>query len=125
MSNLSGLRVEIPESIFALTTQASASTAQCRIIQGKFLRGPVPLDWLQQAACLPGRALHVGVALWFLDGFEQAGTVQARPSVLREFGMDRHASYRALRQLENAGLVSVLRMRGAAPMVTLLIGRNS
>lgn len=33
-----------------------------------FLKGPIPLPWLQGAARLPGKALHVGVVLWFLSG---------------------------------------------------------
>ena len=27
----------------------------------KFLKGPVPLKWLERAACLPGKALHLVV----------------------------------------------------------------
>lgn len=119
MSDLSALQMIIPEEIIALTTQDAAGVP--RNIRGRFLRGPVPLDWLEQAAKLPGRALHAGVALWFLNGFQQAGTVKARPSVFRDFGLDRHASYRALHQLEKAGLVCLVRKKGAAPLVTLLV----
>lgn len=109
----------IPES---LSTPAGPAANQKPIsanIQGKFLRGPVPLDWLLQAAKLPGRAFHVDVALWCLDGFNRTRTVQLKPSVIRELGMDRHASYRSLDKLEAAGLLSVVHKRGAAPMLTL------
>lgn len=119
MSNLSSLRIDISETTVATASQGGGRTA-CRRIIGGFLRGPVALDWLQKAAKLPGRAMHVGVALWYLDGFQRAGTVRLKPSVLRNFGVNRHASYRALNELEAAGLVSVVHKRGAAPMVTLL-----
>ena len=33
-----------------------------------FLRGPIPLDWLGSAATLPGKTLHIGIALWWLHG---------------------------------------------------------
>lgn len=49
--------------------------------------------------------------------------MRVRPSVFREFGLDRHTSYRALHALEVAGLVSVVRRRGVAPLVTLLVQR--
>lgn len=119
MSDLSKLQLIMPEAMMAPAARAPAGTP--RYVRGNFLRGPVPLDWLQEAALLSGRALHAGVALWFLDGFEQTGTVKAKPSVLQDFGLDRHASYRALHKLEKAGLVSVVRKKGAAPLVTLLV----
>ena len=46
--------------------------------KGKFLRGPVALDWLRRAAALPGKALAVGLALWFLRGAE-SGRRSASP----------------------------------------------
>lgn len=119
MSDLAVLAMDIPEILSTRAGPAANQNASSANIQGKFLRGPVPLDWLLQAAKLPGRTLHVGVALWYLDGFNRTRTVQLKPSVIRELGMDRHASYRALNRLEAAGLVSVVHKRGAAPMVTL------
>jgi hypothetical protein len=120
MSDLARLAMDMPEVLSTQVGQQATERPSSTHVQGRFLRGPVPLDWLLQAANLPGRALHVGVALWHLDGFRQTRTVQLKPSVIREFGMDRHASYRALIELETAGLVSVIHKRGAAPMVTLL-----
>jgi len=92
-----------------------------RKIVGRFLRGPIPWTWLVEAAKLPGRTLHLGIALWHLEGFQQTGTVKLKPSLCRELGMDRHASYRALRELERAGLILVVRKPGAAAMVTLIL----
>jgi hypothetical protein len=120
MSNISSLRIDHPEATITTAIQQAVDSSRGRNITGRFLRGPIPLDWLQQAARLPGRALHLGIALWYLDGFQQTRTVQAKPSVIRDFGLDRYASYRALHQLEEVGLVSVVRKKGAAPMVTLL-----
>src|SRR5581483_3598380 len=31
----------------------------------EYLGGPIPLSWLGRAAVLPGKALHLGIALWF------------------------------------------------------------
>jgi hypothetical protein len=41
----------------------------------KFLKEPIPLEWLVQAACLPGRAVHVGVALWYQAGLTRVSQV--------------------------------------------------
>lgn len=88
-------------------------------ISGKFLRGPIPWDWLTAAGQLPGRALHVGVAIWHLDGFERSGRVRLKPSTLRDLGVDRFSAYRGLKTLEDYKLISVIRRRGAAPLVTI------
>ena len=33
-----------------------------------FIKGPIPLVWLQRAAAIPGKALHVALGLWFVGG---------------------------------------------------------
>ena len=85
----------------------------------RFLKGPIPLKWLVRAARLPGRALHVGNAVWYLAGLTRSGTVKLSNSVLELFGVDRYAKARALEALEQAGLVSVQRQCGKHPTVTI------
>ena len=87
---------------------------------GLFLRGPIGLPWLAQAARLRGRALAVGLLLWFMVGLKGTRTVHVPRQHLKEFGMDRFASYRGLAALENAKLVTVRRRRGACPVVTVV-----
>lgn len=86
----------------------------------KFLKGPIPLTWLQHAAALPGKALAVSVAIWFLAGISNNRTVKLSGKLLRNFGLNRWAGYRALNALESAGLVKVNRRRGRCPEVTLV-----
>lgn len=86
----------------------------------KFLRGPIPLNWIAQAARLPGKAFQVGMALWFLSGIKRSRTVALSGSVLEEFGVNRYAAYRGLKVLEDAGLVSAKRHPGRNPIVTIL-----
>jgi hypothetical protein len=102
-------------------TSWSAAAAPPRHRRGEwFLKGPIPLKWLAQASGLPGKALHVGVAIWFLAGMKKSSTVSLAAAVLRTFGVSRHSVYRALSALESAALVSVDRHRGRNPIVTLL-----
>lgn len=85
----------------------------------RFLRGPIPLDWLSAAAGLPGKSLHVGLALWLEAGFRNSAVVPLSNLTGRYFGLDRNAKYRGLDWLEQAGLISVERKLGRAPIVAI------
>ncbi len=86
----------------------------------RFLRGPIPWDWLSAAATGRGKGLHVAVVLWHLAGLQRRRVVKWEPSKAEAFGVGRHVAYRALRQLERRGLVRLCTRRGAAPEVTIL-----
>lgn len=86
----------------------------------RFLKGPVPLPWLEAAASLPGKSLHVGIALWFASGLTRSGTMPLSTVGAAKFGLDRHSKNRALAWLEKAGLIKVDRKQGRAPVVTIL-----
>jgi len=90
--------------------------------RGRFLKGPVPLAWLATAARLPGRALHVGVVIWFRAGLTRNRTVRLSRVHVAPFGIDRYAMRRALAELEAAKLLSVTRASGRSPVVTVLPG---
>jgi hypothetical protein len=85
-----------------------------------FLKGPVPLAWLEAAARLPGRSLHAGLALWYAAGLMRSATVPLSNISGVRFGLDRNSKYRAIAWLEGAGLVKVERKLGRAPVVTIL-----
>ena len=85
-----------------------------------FIKGPLPLPWMQAAARLPGRTLQVALALWYLAGLKKVNTVRLTTKPLADMGVSRDAKYDALSRLEAAGLVSVQRQPGQAPLVTLL-----
>ena len=91
-------------------------------VSGFFLKGPVPLAWLASAAALRGRALAVGVLVWFMVGIKRATVVAIPGSWLAEFGVNRFAFYRGLAALERRGLVKVERRRGSMPRITLVDG---
>lgn len=88
-----------------------------------FLCGPVPWNWLSTAAqtCGKGSALQVGLAIWFLSGLnDKSATVKLTNKTLHSLGVKRNAGYRGLQTLEDNKLVSVIRKRGASPIVTIL-----
>lgn len=86
----------------------------------RFLWGPLPLTWFTAAARLPGRALAVGMVLWWLAGIKKNRTVKWEPSAAEPWGVNYQAFNRGLDRLERAGLVAVDRRRGRCPVVTIM-----
>jgi hypothetical protein len=82
--------------------------------------GPIPLPWIGRAACLPGRALHVALALWHISTLSKSLAVKMQRKIRIALGLTRKTYSRGLTVLEKAGLVSVVRKAGATPIVTLL-----
>ena len=101
-----------------IVTATTAKLTQQR--SDRYLRGPVPLAWLEAAARLPGQALQVGLALWFLIGVTKSATVSLTTVKLAGFGVDRSAKRRALASLAGAGLITLDQVPGRNPMVTVV-----
>ena len=56
-------------------------------VQGEFLKGPIPLDWLSTAAKLRGKApLAVALAIWFEAGRRKSNEVILTTAILARFG---------------------------------------
>lgn len=87
-----------------------------------FIKGPLPLGWMQQAAQMPGKTLHVGLTLWYLAGLQKSKTVKFVTKPLSALGVSRDAKYEALERLRSAGLIAVEQKPGSTPTVTLLVG---
>ena len=118
---LVGLRV--PQVEAGGTSSGRGKARSPSWVDGEFLRGAIPLSWLGRACRLPGaKVVAVALAVWFLSGLR--GTRESLPltgAALRRFGVDdRSAKYRALKELERAGLIRVDRRQGKNPLVTVL-----
>jgi hypothetical protein len=83
-----------------------------------------PWRWLQAAAGLPAKSLHVGLIIWYAAGRLGSSSVFLSNTLCMLFGLDRNAKYRGLRSLQDAGLVAVERKRGKSPLVTILDARR-
>ncbi len=86
----------------------------------KFLKGPIPWTWLQQAMNLKGKALHVALLLWREAGMTGKRTIGFNQSAQVENGVLLDAARKGLRALQLAGLVTVTHYNGRALEVTLL-----
>lgn len=95
-----------------------------RLLNEPFVSGVIPWSWLCQAAVLPGKALAIGMCLWFRKGLEKSYTVRLSRKWAAQMGIKPDAGRRGLRQLEFAGLVKVVRHPGCAPVVTIVHQSN-
>jgi hypothetical protein len=80
------------------------------------------MAWLAAASELGGKALAVGLYVWFVAGMDDCLRVRLSTHKLQEFGMTRQSAYQALTALEQSQLISVERRPGSCPFVTLKIG---
>jgi len=92
-------------------------------IEGSFLKGPIPMSWLNRASAASGQGagLGIGIAIWHLAGMEKSTTIKLRHSVLEKMNISRHATYRGLAALKNAGLISIKQKHGKSPIITIIL----
>lgn len=92
---------------------------------GRFVRGPIPFDWLGVALALGGKAGNLVFAIWWLAGVERSNPIRMTARVLRDFHISPRAARRLLVDFERAGLVALDRRRGRGPLVTILALRSN
>jgi hypothetical protein len=85
-----------------------------------FLKGPIPMAWLNAAAKLPGKAINLGIAVWWLHGMAKTKTFKLTGKALDQLGVSRDAASSALKRLEAQGLIRVQRSPGQRPTVEIL-----
>ena len=70
------------------------------------------------------KALLVGLALWHIRGLRKTDTFIVSNLMLPGLGVQPDAKRRALRKLENAGLIKVERRGKRSPQVTLVVEKG-
>jgi hypothetical protein len=79
------------------------------------------MDWVIRASRLPGRALHVGIEVWFRCGMSKSPTSAFSVSrTAKALEVGRASITRGLQALEHASLVKVDRGNGRRSLVTVL-----
>lgn len=77
-------------------------------------------DWIEQVSQLPGKTLHLGVALLYYAQLIGGSRLRLTRRMMRRFNVSREACYEGLRRLDAAGLIKVWRLPGRSPMITLV-----
>ena len=85
-----------------------------------FLKGPIPMAWLNVAARLPGKTLNVGIAIWWLAGMSKTTAFKLTRKALNQLGVSRDAASDALKRLQDNGLILVKRSPGQRPTVEIV-----
>ncbi len=94
---------------------------QPRVLQTEhFLKGPIPLRWIQLASRAGKSALVVGIILWYRRGLLKRESVDLNLSGLGPYGLNRHTASRGLKRLETSGLAIVERFKGRKSIVRIL-----
>src|SRR3954462_6127873 len=103
-----------------LDTSGSEDRGRAARREAQFIKGPLPLGWVAQAARAGHpQALPVLLAFRYKTDTLRQPWVKRPPAVLRLLGVDKDARSRAIAALERAGLVQVQRRRGRPPLLRL------
>ena len=84
-----------------------------------FLHPKIEMLWVEKAAQLGIQALMVGILLHFRSVWCGRDSVTLPKELLDKFHISRGVKQRALKSLEEAGLVSISQETGRSPVVTL------
>lgn len=85
----------------------------------RFIKGPIPMDWLRAANKCGRQAMSVATLVWFAAGLQRSNPVKITPSVLSELAVTPRTARRVLERMQHIGLVAVEFHRGRSPLVTI------
>jgi len=87
----------------------------------QFLKGPIPLWWLEQASQLEGKAVLVCALLWYRWGLSKKKyPVTISGDLMQRFNISRQAVSRCLKQMEASGLIKITRHDGKAHKIEII-----
>ena len=93
---------------------------QVRRLKSPFLRGPIPLDWLQRAMKLGGTAISVGIVLWYFNGLKRLAIFKVGiQDIARLIGRSWLTAKRGLITLEREGLIRITRHKGRKHLIEI------
>ena len=84
-----------------------------------FLHPKIEMLWIEKAAQLGIQALMVGILLHFRSVWCGKDSVTLPKELLDKFRISRGVKQRALKSMEEAGLVSIVQETGHSPLITL------
>lgn len=86
-----------------------------------FLRGPIPLSWLNRAAKLPGKTLNVALAIWWLYGMIGRKPLKLSKKALGIFQVSADAATDALNRMDQHGLIKLQKKSGQRPLIEVIL----
>ena len=86
----------------------------------RFVKGPIPLEWITAAAQLPGKAINVGIALWWLAGMSTTGILKLTRQSQLALNISKDAERDGLRRLQQAGLIELTARPGQRHSIRII-----
>lgn len=84
-----------------------------QVQKGPFIKGPIPVNWLQQAMKYGFAALSVGVFLWYFHGLNKPKTFEVSIKKVADLmGSNWQKARRGLLTLEKAKLITIEKRPG-------------
>ena len=102
------------------TTPSQTSPRKSRMMD-RFIAGPIDIGWLSHARKLGVTALWVGLALWYLRGLRKSDSFVVSNRMMEFWNVEPDAKRRALRKLQNAGLIAIQSRERRSPLVTIIV----
>ena len=91
-----------------------------RRLKSPFLRGPIPLDWLQKAMKLGGTAISVGIILWYYRGLKKLLVFKIGiQDIANLIGRSWLTAKRGLKALEKEELITIQRHKGRKHLIEI------
>ena len=85
-----------------------------------FIKGPIPLEWISTAENLPGKAINVALALYWMGGMNPQKRFKITRRALGLFNVSDDAYRDALLRMEAAKLIRVSRSPGQRALVEIV-----
>ncbi len=93
---------------------------QVQRLKPPFLRGPIPLGWLQRAMRLSGSAICIGIILWYLRGLKKSSVFKIGiQDIANLISSSWLTAKRGLMALEKERLISVDRHQGRKHIIEI------
>ena len=96
----------------------------------EYIRGPLPLNWLQRASTISRTACVVGLIIWRIAYLKKlwghsnqrqiSGAIKLTTQTCMKWGVCGNSKNTALRLMEKAGLIRLELKRGRSPVVQII-----
>jgi hypothetical protein len=84
-----------------------------------FTKGPIPYWWSYRANQLGNTTGVIAQCLWFYVGINNSYTFKLDHNIDLLSGISRQSRQKCLKRLHDAGLIKLILLRGAYPIVTI------
>lgn len=95
------------------------------VIEGGFINGPIPLEWLSPIMNRHGRFTRVALVVWHLFSLKKRpSSFRFSYAMARKFGLSRSSAWRGLKKLNEISAIEIkLQSHGSSPIISLNLGK--